>query len=60
VAGSAAKVPVEAEEVMAPVLVVTDSLAFGVPVRESLLLQRFAVNLINANKAADKIPIFLI
>ena len=32
----------------------------GVPVRESLLLQRFAVNLINANKTADKIPILLI
>ena len=31
-----------------------------VPIRESLLLQRFAVNLINANKAADKIPILLI
>src|SRR6266480_3843102 len=29
-------------------------------VRESLLLQRFAVNLINANKAADKIAILLI
>jgi hypothetical protein len=32
----------------------------AVPVRESLLLQRFAVNLINADKAADKIPILLI
>src|SRR5437868_15131647 len=32
----------------------------GALVRESLLLQRFAVNLINANKAADKIPILLI
>jgi len=31
-----------------------------VPIRESLLLQRFAVNLINANEAADKIPIPLI
>src|SRR5438105_15575092 len=31
----------------------------GALVRESLLLQRFAVNLINANKAADKIPILL-
>ena len=31
-----------------------------VPIRESLLLQRFAVNLINANKAADKIPILFI
>ena len=31
-----------------------------VPIRESLLLQRFAVNLINANEAADKIPILLI
>jgi len=32
----------------------------GVPVRESLLLKRFAINLINANKAADEVPIFLI
>ena len=32
----------------------------GAPFRESLLLQRFAVNLINANEAADKIPILLI
>ena len=32
----------------------------GAPVKESLLLQWFAVNLINANKAADKIPILLI
>jgi hypothetical protein len=29
-------------------------------VKESLLLQRFAVNLINANHAAYKIPVFLI
>ena len=28
-------------------------------VKESLLLQRFAVNLINANQAAYKIPILL-
>jgi hypothetical protein len=28
--------------------------------KESLLLQRFAVNLINANKAAYKIPVLLI
>ena len=27
---------------------------------ESVLLQRFAVNLIDADKAADEIPIFLI
>src|ERR1700757_125968 len=32
----------------------------SVPVREWLLLQRFAVNLIDTNKAADKIPILLI
>jgi hypothetical protein len=32
----------------------------GAPVRESLLLHRFAVTLINANKPADKIPILLI
>ena len=28
--------------------------------KESLLLQRFAVDLINANNAADKIPVLLI
>ena len=32
----------------------------GALVKESLLLQRFAVNLINANNAADKIPVLLI
>ena len=32
----------------------------GALVKESLLLQRFAVNSIDANKAADKIPILLI
>ena len=32
----------------------------GISARESLLLERFAVNLINANKPADKIPILLI
>src|SRR4029077_15959887 len=32
----------------------------GALLKESLLLQRFAVNLINANEAADKIPILLI
>src|SRR6478672_10663886 len=32
----------------------------GALVKESLLLQRFAVNLINANKAAYKIPVLLI
>ena len=38
----------------------TDSLAFRALVKESLLLQWFAVNLIDANEAADKIPILLI
>jgi hypothetical protein len=32
----------------------------GAPLIKSVLLQPFAVNLINANKASDKIPIFLI
>ena len=32
----------------------------GTLAKESLLLQRFAVNLINANKAAYKIPVLLI
>ncbi len=35
-------------------------LALVLPLEESLLLQPFAVNLINAHVAADKIPIFLI
>ena len=38
---------------------VTESLALC-SVKESLLLQRFAVNLINANNAAYKIPVLLI
>jgi hypothetical protein len=37
-----------------------DEVSGIVPIRQSLLLQRFAVNLINANKATDKIPILLI
>lgn len=32
----------------------------GYPSKESSLLQPFAVNLINANKTSDKIPVFLI
>jgi hypothetical protein len=32
----------------------------GISIRESLLLERFAVNLVDANKTADKIPILLI
>ncbi len=39
--------------------VVTESLALASS-RESSLLQPLAVNLINANEAADEIPIFLI
>ncbi len=32
----------------------------GISIRESSLLQWFAVNLINTNKAADKIPVLLV
>jgi hypothetical protein len=40
--------------------VVMNSLALVSPLNESFSLQRLAVNLINANEAADEIPIFLI
>ena len=43
-----------------PVWAVTVDLASMLPTRESLLLQPFAVNLINAHIAAYEIPIFLI
>ena len=58
-ADSAATVRVEAQGTAELVWAAMDSLAW-VLIRQSLLLQWFAVNLINANKAADKIPIFLI
>ena len=56
---SAATVPAEAMAMAELVSAVTESLALC-SVKESLLLQRFAVNLINANKAAYKIPVLLI
>src|SRR4051794_4034262 len=56
---SAATVPVEVQEAAELVSAEMESLAWSSR-KESLLLQRFAVNLINANNAADKIPIFLI
>ena len=56
---SAAKVPAEAMVMAELVSAVTESLALC-SVKESLLLQWFAVNLINANKATDKIPVLLI
>jgi hypothetical protein len=49
-------VSVSAEQV----LEVSECLASRVSLRESLLLQRFAVDLINAHESADKIPIFLV
>ena len=55
---SAATVPGEVREAEL-VLAVMDSWALGFPL-ESFLLERFSVNLVNANKAANKIPIFLI
>ena len=57
--GSAATVRVEVQGAAELVSAETDSLAWTL-FKESLLLQRFAVNLINANKAADKIPVLLI
>ena len=39
---------------------VMDSLASGASLRESFSLQPFAVNLVNAHKATDKIPVLLI
>lgn len=56
---SAAKVLAEGRATAALVSAVSESRAC-VPIKKSLLLQRFAVNLVNANKAADKIPILLI
>src|SRR6266850_4754704 len=56
---SAATVRVEVQGAAELVWAETDSLAWRSR-NESLLLQRFAVNLINANKAAYKVPVLLI
>jgi hypothetical protein len=58
-ADSAATVRVEAQGTAELVWAEMDSLAWSL-IRQSLLLQWFAVNLIHTNKATDKIPIFLI
>ena len=57
-ADSAATVRVEAQGT-AELVWAADSLAW-VLIKQSLLLQWFAVNLIHMNEATDKIPIFLI
>ena len=59
-ADSAATVQEAEWEVVESVSAVMGSLAFGPPSGESSLLQPFAVNLINANRTSDKIPVFLI
>ena len=56
---SAAAVQVEVQEEAELVSAEMESLAWSSR-KESLLLQRFAVNLINANKAPYKIPVPLI
>ena len=56
---SAAMVRVEVQEAAELVSAEMESQAWGSR-KESLLLQRLAVSLVNSNKAADKVPIFLI
>ena len=58
-AGSAAMAQEAGWESVESASVVTESLALASS-KESSLLQPLAVNLINANEAADEIPIFLI
>jgi len=56
---SAAMVRVEVQEAAELVSAEMESQAWGSR-KESLLLQRLAVNLIHANNATDKIPVLLI